>query len=123
MQETTQNTEVQNGGKGWKIAGAIAIAALVGWNVYLMNKVDDIEISSQSERAAMTDLPCSLVQRATISHFSARFHGGTGTRGRRWPIRGRNRSKSAWRGNVPRWGFWAGSAAPRTCASSTRRSL
>jgi chromosome segregation ATPase len=54
MQETTPNTEVQNGGKGWKIAGAIAIAALVGWNVYLMNKVDDIEISSQSERAAMT---------------------------------------------------------------------
>jgi chromosome segregation ATPase len=54
MQETTQNTEVRSGGKGWKIAGVIAIAALIGFNVYLMNKVGDIETSSQSERAAMT---------------------------------------------------------------------
>lgn len=54
MQETTQNTEVRNGGKGWKIAGGIAVAALVGFNIHLMNKVGDIETSSQSERAAMT---------------------------------------------------------------------
>jgi len=54
MQETTQNTEVRNGGKGWKIAGGIAVAALIGFNVHLMNKVGDIETSSQSERAAMT---------------------------------------------------------------------
>ena len=54
MQETTQNTEVRSGGKGWKIAGGIAAAALIGFNVYLMNKVGDIESSSQNERAAMT---------------------------------------------------------------------
>lgn len=54
MQETTQNTEVRNGGKGWKIAGGIAVAALIGFNVHLMNKVGDIESSSRSERAAMT---------------------------------------------------------------------
>jgi chromosome segregation ATPase len=54
MQETTQNTEVRNGGKGWKIAGGIAVAALIGANVYLMNRVGDIETSTQNERAAMT---------------------------------------------------------------------
>jgi chromosome segregation ATPase len=55
MQETTQNTEeVRSSGKGWKIAGGIAVAALIGFNVHLMNKVGDIENSSQSERAAMT---------------------------------------------------------------------
>lgn len=54
MQETTQNTEVRNGGKGWKIAGGIAVAALIGFNVHLLNKVGDVEISSQSERATMT---------------------------------------------------------------------
>ncbi|MDA1237272.1 MAG: hypothetical protein O3A53_21105 [Acidobacteria bacterium] len=64
MQETTQNTEVRNGSKGWKIAGGIAVAALIGFNVHLMNKVGDIETSTQSERAAMTaevsDLEASL---------------------------------------------------------------
>lgn len=54
MQETTQNTEVRNSGKGWKIAGGIAVAALVGFNIHLLNKMGDIENSSQSERAAMT---------------------------------------------------------------------
>ena len=54
MQETTQNTEVRNGGKGWKIAGGIAVAALIGLNVHLMNKVGAIETSTQSERSAMT---------------------------------------------------------------------
>ncbi len=54
MQETTENTEVRNGGKGWKIVGGIALAALIGFNVHLMNKVGDIETSSQNERAAMT---------------------------------------------------------------------
>lgn len=54
MQETTQDTEVRNGGKGWKIAGGIAVAALIGFNVHLLSKVGDIETSSQSERAAMT---------------------------------------------------------------------
>lgn len=54
MQETTQNKEIRNGGKGWKIAGGLAVAALVGFNIHLMNKVGDIENSTQSERAAMT---------------------------------------------------------------------
>ena len=64
MHETTENTEVRSGGKGWKIAGGIAVAALIGLNVHLMNKVGDIETSTQSERAAMTaevsDLEASL---------------------------------------------------------------
>src|SRR5690606_569743 len=34
--------------------GGIAVVALIGFNVHLMNKVGDIENSSQSERAAMT---------------------------------------------------------------------
>ena len=54
MQETTQNTEVRNGGKGWKIAGGIAIVALIGANFYLMNRVGAIESSTQIERDAMT---------------------------------------------------------------------
>ena len=54
MQETTQNTEVRSGGKGWKIAGGLAVAALIGFNVHLLNKVGAIETTTQSERAAMT---------------------------------------------------------------------
>lgn len=54
MQETTQNTEVRNGGKGWKIVGGIAIAALIGANFYLMNRIGAVESSSQTERDAMT---------------------------------------------------------------------
>jgi chromosome segregation ATPase len=57
MQDTTQNTEVtevRSGGKAWKIVGGIAIAGLIGFNVHLMNKMSDIEASSQSESAAMT---------------------------------------------------------------------
>jgi chromosome segregation ATPase len=65
MQDTTQNTEVRNSGKGWKIAGGIVVAALIGFNIYLMNKVGDIETSSQSERAAMTAEVSSL--QATLS--------------------------------------------------------
>lgn len=64
MQETTETTEVRSGGRAWKIIGGVAVAALIGFNVQMMNKVGDIEESSASERAALTsevnDLEASL---------------------------------------------------------------
>jgi chromosome segregation ATPase len=64
MQETTENTEVRSGGRAWKIIGGVAVAALIGFNVQLMNKVGGIEESAATERAALTaevgDLEASL---------------------------------------------------------------
>lgn len=64
MQETTETTEVRSGGRAWKIVGGIAVAALIGFNVQLMNKVGDIEESAANVRATLTsevsDLEASL---------------------------------------------------------------
>jgi chromosome segregation ATPase len=64
MQETTESTEVRSGGRAWKILGGIVVAALIGFNIQLMNKVGDIEEAAASNRAALMaevgDLEASL---------------------------------------------------------------
>lgn len=68
MQENTPNMETQSSGKGWKVAVGIAIAALLGFNIYLTNKVGDLESASQKERAQftaeVTDLQSAMSQQS-----------------------------------------------------------
>lgn len=72
MQDTQETyTEEKSSGKGWKIAGVIAIAALVGFNIHLLNKVGAIESTSESQRTALTTEVSDL--EATLSAQSGAY--------------------------------------------------